>query len=241
MRKGLVSFIIILSTLIPFTAGCQSSPAETVSTTIPVDQSTRPELSITDTKDGSTGTEPGNTVPDDLTGMIQTTPDILETEPDVTETPTESIRETTPPVTEEPEYPESTPTQSEPTVPPTVPAEPDTTEPPDTEPSATEPAEVIDLNTLVQYGLSYAASTHGYQISPGVRDGYYPAYTCTFKTMDEGKAAIRGCVDDTTKALLAVPGTQIAVKINGVMCRARIDIVIVRQSNDIYLVNVYYG
>ena len=109
------------------------------------------------------------------------------------------------------------------------------------EPPATEPAELIDLDALVQYGLNYAANTYGYQIYPGVRAGYYPAYTCVFSTMEEGKADIRGCVDDTTRALLAVPGTQIAVEINGVMCRARIDIVIVKQGDNNYLVNVYYG
>ena len=115
------------------------------------------------------------------------------------------------------------------------------TEPPPTEPPVTEPAEVIDLDALVQYGLNYAANTYGYRIYPGTRAGYYPAYTCVFNTMEEGMADIRGCVDDTTRALLAVPGTQIAVEIDGVMCRTRIDIVIIKQGDNNYLVNVFYG
>lgn len=253
MRKGLVSFIIILCMLIPFTVGCQSNSADTASPTQMQNQSTPPELSAQETEGNGVTTEPNATTADktapEPTVPSSTEPSIQETEPEATDAPTEPPRETTPPVIEEPKQTEPKPTQPKPTEPaPTTPVptepkptKPPVTEPPTTEPPATEPAELIDLDALVQYGLNYAANTYGYQIYPGVRAGYYPAYTCVFSTMEEGKTDIRGCVDDTTRALLAVPGTQIAVEINGVMCRARIDIVIVKQGDNNYLVNVYYG
>ena len=256
MRKGLISFIIILCMLIPLAVGCQSNTAAPTvpsvageGTTSPdkMDAQTTtplPEFTEPDTEDGEM-TEPQEaessipTVTPDPTTPQTTTPVIQETEPDATDAPTESPRETNPPVTEEPEPTEPKPTESKPTEP--APTNPPVTEPSPTDPPETEPAEVIDLDALVQYGLNYAADTHGYRIYPGTRAGYYPAYTCVFDTMEEGRAAIRGCVDDTTRALLAVPGFQIAVEINGVMCRARIDIVITPKGNGTYWVNVYYG
>ena len=246
MRKGLVSFIIILCMLIPLAAGCENNAAAPTTpsvtgegitspdqmdaqTTVPLSEFTEP-----DTEDGEM-TEPQEaesstpTVTPDPTTPQTTEPVIQETEPDATDAPTEPPRETNPPVTAEPEITEPKPTEPKPT------------EPPFTEPPDTEPAEVIDLDALVQYGLNYAADTHGYRIYPGTRAGYYPAYTCAFKTMEEGRAAIRGCVDDTTRVLLAVPGTQIAVEIDGVMCRAKIDIEIRPKGDGTYWVNVYYG
>ena len=251
MRKGLISFIIILCMLIPLAVGCENN---TVAPTVPSitgegttspdkrDAQTTaplPELTEPGTED-SEMTEPQEaesstpTVTPNPTAPQVTEPVIQETEPDITDAPTEPPRETTPPVPTKP-----TPTEPKPTEP--KPTEPPVTEPPTTEPPATEPAEVIDLDALVQYGLNYAANTYGYRIYPGTRAGYYPAYTCVFNTMEEGMADIRGCVDDTTRALLAVPGTQIAVEIDGVMCRTRIDIVIVKQGDNNYLVNVFYG
>ena len=256
MRKGLVSFIIILCMLIPFTVGCQSNSAETVTPTQMQNQTTPPELSAQETEGNGVTTEPNATAADSIPETVpeptvpsSTEPSIQETEPEATAAPTEPPRETTPPVTEEPEPTEPKPTQPKPTGPaPTTPVptepkptEPPVTEPPTTEPPATEPAEDIDLDALVQYGLNYAANTYGYRIYPGTRAGYYPAYTCVFNTMEEGMADIRGCVDDTTRALLAVPGTQIAVEIDGVMCRTRIDIFIIKQGDNNYLVNVFYG
>ena len=251
MRKGLVSFIIILCMLIPFTVGCQSNSADTVTPIQMQSQTTPPELSALETEGNSVTTEPNATAADSIPETVpeptvpsSTEPSIQETEPGVTDAPTEPPRETPPPVTEEPEQTEPKPTQPKPTEPvPTtpVPTEPKPTEPPVTEPPATEPAEVIDLDALVQYGLQYAADTYGYRIYPGTRAGYYPAYTCVFSTMAEGKADIRGCVDDTTRALLAVPGFQIATEIDGVICRTRIDIVIIKQGDKLYLVNVFYG
>lgn len=252
MKKGLIAVIaLLLCTVMLATAisGCRGDDTEKLqedgllqnTTNDPKDSGF---LSVpkngTEPMDTAAGgeslaTEPEQTVAEPVTEPTTATePELSKpTEPKPTEpTPTAPIStepEPTAPVITEPEAPEPKPTQ------------PPVTEPPATEPPATEPAEVIDLDALVQYGLNYAADTHGYRISPGVRAGYYPAYTCVFDTMEEGKTAIRGCVDDTTRALLAVPGTQIAVEIDGVMCRAKIDIVIVQQGEGVYLVNVFYG
>ena len=245
MRKGLVSFVIILCMLIPLAVGCENNAAVPTTPSIMGEGTTSPdqmdaqttvplsEFTEPDTEDGEM-TEPQEAesstptvTPDPTTPQI-TEPVIQGTEPDVTDAPTAPPRETNPPVTEEPEITEPKPTEPKPTEP--KPSEPPVTEPPATESPATEPAEVIDLNALVQYGRNYAANTYGYEVTPGLRDGYYPAYTCVISTMEEGRAAVRGCIDDTTRALLAVPGTQIVVEINGVLCRARIDIAIVPKD-----------
>lgn len=243
MRKGLVSFIILLCMLIPLAVGCQNNTAAPTvpsitgegttspdkmdaQTTAPLPEFTEPgtedsEMTEPQEAESSTPTVTPNSAAPQITESV-----IQETAPDATEAPTESPRETNPPATEEPEHTEP---------------KPKPTEPPATEPPATEPAEVIDLDALVQYGLNYAANTHGYEISPGLRDGYYPAYTCVISTMEEGRAAVRGCIDDTTRALLARPGNHIVVEIDGVICRARIDIAIVPKDEGTYLVSVYYG
>lgn len=101
--------------------------------------------------------------------------------------------------------------------------------------------EIIDIDELINVGLNYAAETYGYEISKGVRDGYYPAYTCWFATMESGHQEIQKCVDDTTSALLARPGAQIVTEINGEIYRAMIDIVITSQADGSYKVCVYYG
>ena len=101
--------------------------------------------------------------------------------------------------------------------------------------------EYIDEAALISAGLRYAADTYGYEISVGVRDGYYPAYQCVFDTMEEGLNCVKRCVDDTTRALLARPGTQIVVEIDGVLCRARIDITMKNHGDGTYSVTVYYG
>lgn len=247
MRKGLISFILVLCTMVLLTTGCQSNSAETVLPTKQQNQTVPQQSSALETVVNEIDIVPETTIASETEGTMpipdipsKTEPTIQETEPDETKSPTKPPRETAPPVIEDPEFTVPNDTKPKPTEPSLTPTEPENTEPPVTEP-VTEPVEVIDLDALVQYGLSYAANTYGYDVSRGVRDGYYPAYTCVFSTMEEGKAAIRGCVDDTTRALLAVPGTQIAVEINGVMCRARMDIVIVQQGNNRYLVNVYYG
>lgn len=231
MRKGPVSFIIILCMLIPLAVGCHSNPADANAPAQMQNQSTPP---------GS------NPLP---TNLSETEPSTQETEPGVTDAPTEPPWETAPPVTEEPEQTDPQPTQAKPTEPtPTAPAptepeptKPSVTDPPATESAATEPAEILDLNALMQYGRDYATSVHGYEACPGLRDGYYPAYTCVFDTMEAGKAAIRGCIDDTTRALLARPGGAIFTEIDGVIYRARIDVVVVPKDEGTYLVSVFYG
>ena len=253
MKKRI--FVILLTLLMVLTvAGCENNNAATpqneqvsMQSVLQNESTTPAEETTPDLTEPTKESEPEITEPvltEDITKPEVTEPVVTEpakptpTEPKPTQPkPTEPapiVPEPTEPVATKP-----TPTEPKPTEP--KPTEPPVTEPPATEPPATEPAEVIDLDALVQYGLNYAADTHGYRIYPGTRAGYYPAYTCTFKTMEEGRAAIRGCVDDTTRALLAVPGTQIAVEIDGVMCRARIDIEIRPKGNGTYWVNVYYG
>ena len=231
MKKGLVSFIIILCMLIPLAVGCQNNTAAPTLPSITGEGTTSPDKMDAQT----TAPLPGLTEPGTKGGE--------STEPQEAEslTPTVTPDSAAPQTTEEskPSEPKPKPTEPTPTTP--APTEPKPTDPPATEPPATEPAEVIDLNALVQYGRNYAANTYGYEVTPGLRDGYYPAYTCVISTMEEGRAAVRGCIDDTTRALLAVPGTQIVVEINGVLCRARIDIAIVPKDEGTYLVSVYYG
>ena len=220
MRKGLMVFII-LCLLISLTVGCRSNSPDTVTPTQMQDQLATPELSMLETEGKGVNTEPEATASDSTseTNPSETEPSIQETEPEASDAPTELPRETAPPVTEEPEQ----------------------TDPQPTQPKPTEPAEILDLNALMQYGRDYAASVHGYEACPGLRDGYYPAYTCVFDTLEAGKAAIRGCIDDTTRALLARPGGAIFTEIDGVIYRARIDVVVVPKDEGTYLVSVFYG
>ena len=149
MRKGLVSFIIILCMLIPFTVGCQSNSTDTASPTQMQNQTTPPELSAQETEGNGVTTEPNATAADSMPETVpestvpsSTEPSTQETEPEATAAPTEPPRETAPPVTEEPEPTEPKPTQPKPTGPaPTtpVPTEPKPTEPPITEPPVTDP------------------------------------------------------------------------------------------------------
>lgn len=257
MRKGLISFTM-LCMLILLTAACQNntvvptlpsvageeptSPDKTdAQTTVSTPAFTEPD---TEDRELTENQEAGSFIPTvhpDPTELAVTEPVIQAAElPSTTVLPqTEPIKETAPPVTEEPEHTEPQHTQPKPTEPTTT--EPPVPSPPATEPPTTEPAEVIDLDALIQYGLTYAAETYGYEITPGLRDGYYPAYSCFIYTMEAGKRAVRECIDDTTNALLSVPGTQIVAEIDGVLCRARIDIVIIPDANGEYLLTVYYG
>lgn len=156
----------------------------------------------------------------------------------------------------EPSEPEATTPKDEPSVPvePNAPIQPPSPEEKAEEkveevekeddlvpPSEEIVKEPIDEAALISAGLRYAADTYGYEISVGVRDGYYPAYQCVFDTMEEGRNCVKRCVDDTTRALLARPGTQIVVEIDGVLCRARIDITMKNLGDGTYSVTVYYG
>lgn len=85
-------------------------------------------------------------------------------------------------------------------------------------PATTEPPEIIDLQALIEYGREYAATTYGYEVCIGVRDGYYPADDHLIYTMEDGYKAVRASVNCTTRMLLARPGVQIVTEINGVLC-----------------------
>lgn len=258
MKKRI--FVILLTLLMVLTvAGCENNNAATpqneqvsMQSVLQNESTTPAEETTPDLTEPTKESEPEITEPvltEDITKPEVTEPVVTEpTKPTPTESkptqpqPTEPapiVPEPTEPVPTKPAPTEPKPTEPKPTEP--KPTEPPVTEPLATEPPATEPAEVIDLNALVQYGRNYAANTYGYEVTPGLRDGYYPAYTCVISTMEEGRAAVRGCIDDTTRALLAVPGTQIVVEINGVLCRARIDIAIIPKDEGTYLISVYYG
>ena len=253
MKKRI--FVILLTLLMVLTvAGCENNIAATpqneqvsMQSVLQNESKTPAEATTPDLTDPTKESEPEITEPvltEDITKPEVTEPVVTEPEkPTPTEPKPTQPKPTEPaPIVPEPTEPvptKPTPTEPKPTEP--KPTEPPVTEPPATEPPVTEPAEVLDLTALVQYGLNYAANTHGYEISPGVRDGYYPAYTCVFDTMEEGRAAVKGCVDDTTRALLARPGNHIVVEIDGVICRARIDITITPKDEGTYLVSVYYG
>lgn len=181
------------------------------------------------------------------TGSVENSAPPPVTQPPQVET---QSRETTPPEITKPAE-ETKPTEAtkpvettepaEETIPPKQEEVPQPTTPPETQPPVTEPAEVIDTDALESYGRSYAENTYGYEACIGVRDGYYPAYSCRIRTMEEGYWAVSGCVDDTTRALLARPGTQIVVEINGVAYRAMIDIVVTANDHGGYWITVYYG
>ena len=129
------------------------------------------------------------------------------------------------------------------TTPPEQTEPPATTEPPEqTDPPATtEPPEIIDLQALIDYGREYAANKYGYEVCIGLRDGYYPADDHLIHTMEDGYKAVRASVDCTTRMLLACPGVQIVKEIDGVLCRARIDITIRDFGDGAYRIWVYYG
>lgn len=170
-----------------------------------------------------------------------------ETQPKQDTTPTEPATELIP--TESSVDPTEQPPQTQPveilpaeTEPPAVETVPVETEPP-TQTESTEtspPLEEIDTTILAGYGVSYACNTYGYESCPGLRDGFYPSYTCEFTTMEAGYAAVQGCVDDTTNTLLSRPGVQIVAEIDGVLCRARIDVTVTQTSPGVFEVAVYY-
>lgn len=192
--------------------------------------------------------------------VVNTESPAVKQEPEVspTEEPSKPEEEPSRPEQQpaEPSEPEATTPKDEPSVPvePNAPIQPPSHEEKAEEkveevekeddlvpPSEEIVKEPIDEAALISAGLQYAADTYGYEISIGVRDGYYPAYQCVFDTMEEGRNCVKRCVDDTTRALLARPGTQIVVEIDGVLCRARIDITMKNLGDGTYSVTVYYG
>ena len=166
-----------------------------------------------------------------------------ETTPQETTVP----QKETEPSSKPPQAPQRPPEETKPTTQATTPQEQTgtqvATEPPvQTEPPVeTQPPEIINVQALIDYGREYAESTYGYEIYIGVRDGYYPPDTASIYTMEEGYKVVRASVDCTTRMLLARPGAEIVKEIDGVLCRARIDIAIEDHGNSIYRIWVYYG
>lgn len=257
MKKKIFALVLALLMVISL-AGCKEISLQTnMETTAPTQETSSDEQSATETWDSISDDETEATTQIEATQATQSqettekkkesgTTVPAETKPaDTTPKPTTPAKdEEKPPATEKPTTETNPPEDtkaSEETTPPPKEEETQPTDPPETEPPATEQTEVIDTDALVSYGRSYAVSTYGYESSPGLRDGYYPAYSCRIRTMEEGYSAIRACVDDTTRALLAIPGTQIVVEIDGIAYRARIDIVITAHGNGEYSVTVYYG
>ena len=102
------------------------------------------------------------------------------------------------------------------------------------------PAETIDLRALEAYGRSYGASTYGFNPDPNCFAGYYPAYTCYFTTMEEGKAKVREKVDGDTADLLSF-GPVWGENEDGSIWRANINIGIRDNGNNSYTIYMYYG
>ena len=100
-----------------------------------------------------------------------------------------------------------------------------------------EPAAFVTWSRQIAY---HRCTAHFRKRKDLIADENEDGYSI-FDTMEEGRAAVKGCVDDTTRALLARPGNHIVVEIDGVICRARIDITITPKDEGTYLVSVYYG
>ena len=200
-----------------------------------------PETTVPAVTDPATQPEFSTDPVENPTAPTAAEPSPVVTQPVITspQQTSKPVTETKPPEVTKPAEETALPKQEEATQPTTQPTTVPTTQP--TTAPATQPTAVIDIEALVSYGRSYAESTYGYEAKAGVRDGYYPAYSCRIRTMEEGYWAVRGCVDDTTRALLARPDTQIVVEINGVLCRAMIDIEIVSNGQGGYWITVYYG
>lgn len=141
-----------------------------------------------------------------------------------------------------PAKPEPTPQPTKPKPEPDLPKPESDPEPePKPEPPKPEPI-VIDLNALCAYATDYAVSTYGYEYSPGMRDGFYPAYTCYISSMEEGQKKIRECIDDMT-ADLEARGEPIIAHIDGVAYRMPIDIEIDPDPDgyeNSYQIQLYY-
>lgn len=110
----------------------------------------------------------------------------------------------------------------------------------ETQAMAKLPAEVIDTAALAAYGVSYAQSRYGCIPCPGLRDGYYPAYCCKITSMEDGYSEVAECVTDTILALYyanAIPKEDY----DAGNCKARMDVEVTHDHEDIYYVWVYYG
>ena len=233
MKKAYIAIIVILMMGL---AACSSDEM-----TMPT-RETVAVIETTDTSTETTAETEENTKP--TTSPTETAGETTELTTAQTETKT---AEQTEPPSEPTQAPEKPPKETKPapqeTTSPEQTEPPATTEPPEqTDPPATtEPPEIIDLQALIDYGREYAANKYGYEVCIGLRDGYYPADDYLIHTMEDGYKAVRVSVDCTTRMLLACPGVRIVKEIDGVLCRARIDITIRDFGDGAYRIWVYYG
>lgn len=220
MKKA---YITILAILMIGLAACSSEEIPiTTSETVAVKETLEETQSTTvptETEMTETTTTQSTVAPTEQTEPPSEPTQTPQKPPKETESPTQ---ETTPPEQTDPPISTEPPVQTEP-------------------PAETNPPEKIDLQALINYGREYAASTHGYEVCIGLRDGYYPPDDHQIYTMEDGYKAVRASVDCTTRMLLAYPGTQIVKEIDGVLCRARIDIAIQDFGDGAYRIWVYYG
>ncbi len=101
---------------------------------------------------------------------------------------------------------------------------------------------ILDVDALCRYAVDYAVGTYGYEYWPGMRDGYYPAYTCYIETLEQGYAAIRECVDDLTLELNA-RGEPIVEYVDGIGYGMPFDVEIYPDPDgyeNSYRVQLYY-
>ena len=230
MKKAYIATVVFL---VIGLAGC-SSKGVTIQTTETV--------AVTETIGTTETTEPTK-LPDEPTQV----PENTTKETEATQQETTVPQKETEPTSKPPQAPQSPPEETKPTTQTTTPQKqtgaPVATEPPvqTAPPIETQPPEIINVQALIDYGREYAESTYGYEVCIGVRDGYYPPDTASIYTMEEGRKVIRASVDCTTRMLLARPGVEIVKEIDGVLCRARIDIAIEDLGNGIYRIWVYYG
>lgn len=230
MKKAYIATIVFL---VIGLAGC-SSEGVTIQMTETV--------AVTETVGTTETTEPTK-LPDEPTQVPESPSKETETTTQETTVPQKEIE----PHNKPPQAPQRQPEETKPTTQATTPQEqtgtPVATEPPvQTEPpEETQPTEIINVQALIDYGREYAESTYGYEVCIGVRDGYYPPDTASIYTMEEGYKVVKASADCTTRMLLARPGVEIVKEIDGVLCRARIDIAIEDLGNSIYRIWVYYG
>lgn len=93
------------------------------------------------------------------------------------------------------------------------------------------PTETIDTAALAAYGRSYGENNYDFVANVGTRACYYPTYTRTINTMDEGYSQIAACVSDTANCLIAY----------GSSTKTYLDVVVEHAYDNIYYVTVYYA
>ncbi len=92
--------------------------------------------------------------------------------------------------------------------------------------------EVLDTAALESYGRNYAKN-EGYVLTPGLRDGFYPAGEYKFTTMADAKEKVKGKIDTLTRRMLNAGIGDISY--------CRFDIEVEDLGNGYFLVTAYYG